>query len=529
MSEVLKYSIEVDDKGAAKSINKVGKKIDGLGDKTQKTTNSMKSSFGGLKNVVGAMGLASAGMAIFQLGKSAVTAGAEMEQTRIAFQTMFGGVEAGNKQLDKFIDFANVTPYVTKEVVSAGQALAAGGLRGEELMKTLTQVGDIAAATGKPFVDFAQIVAKSLTKGKVQQETFNQFLERNVPITEAIGLAMGKTSAEIMKMGSAGLITGKELKLGLSAISEGFTDSAGNFVQMGGLMDKQSRSLTGKLSTLMGKWETLLARVGEGNQGALKDFLDWGIKVVDLIPLIDFSPIIGAFEAWGNVMTPIIDTISELFGLFGGDGMAGLDMFQLAITGIGIALRVIIGPFLIIGGLIVAIIRNLVLMATNFNLLADSIMSVGKALVSLSTGDFDGMFKNLGDAKDSYGEFFAESTGKAFGEFGSSVGDLFSFKGQTMAGKGTSPFDMVKGAMSNDPLSVGGNTLAKDLTATDLNKDKTKVAGDASENKVESKRGGNTTINIETLAEITVNSSVSEAMGDIIATVNMGLLEATNF
>jgi tape measure domain-containing protein len=523
--EKLVYEIVVDDTGATKSFKKIEGAVDGVDKKFQgasKRSKGFGQTIGSLGKMAAGLGLALGAQQVLAFGKSFVQAGADLEQTRIAFGTLFGSMAAGNAQLDKFIEFANVTPFVTKEVVTAGKALATAGLEGNELMSVLTNVGDIASATGANFTGLGDVVSKALNKGKIQGEVLNQFLERSIPITEALGSVMGVSADSIFDLGAKGEITGEHLKAAMDKITTGFKKSNGQIVKWGGMMEKQSKTLTGLFSTLTGKWDTFVSKVAEGNQGALKGLVQNLITIVDILPKVDFTPIFQPFEMWGDIMMQVFEGFSDLFSLIGGDGFSALSKFQFAVDAIGIAFKVILGPMLIIVNLMTTIVKVVTNAITQFGKLTDVVFALGNAFVALSTFDP----KQIGDAfskiKSTAGTAFSDIAGKEFGRFGGNVADLFSMRKEKTKGKSTA-FDMFKTTM---PTAV-----TKLATGTANGGSTNAIAGTTGKrsNDLKQSKGKATQVNIQNvLGTLTINvqNSVKEAYPQIKREVEKLLVES---
>ena len=95
-----------------------------------------------------------------------VKLGAEMQNTRLAFETMMGSARKGNALIAMLEQFADVTPYDNDEVIKSGRMLLNVGVTTEELAKQLTMIGDIAAGPQQPLQDMVAITRKRRTKAR---------------------------------------------------------------------------------------------------------------------------------------------------------------------------------------------------------------------------------------------------------------------------------------------------------------------------------------------------------------------------
>ena len=244
----------------------------------RKTESRIREATGaaqGFGQVFGQLAAAAGSLALFKtIAGNVLEAGIEMEQTRISFQTFMRDVDAGNAVLAQLNEFSNVTPFQNDEVIQAGRVLLAFGTEADNLTHTLEILGNASSATGKDFSDLASIFGKAMAKGTVQAEELNQFAEAGIPILDELGKVMGVSAAEVRRLASAGQITGVQLTEAFENMS-----AAGGVFE--GLMERQSKTLGGLISTLQGKFGAALARVGEMFAKILAPAVEWMIKLWD--------------------------------------------------------------------------------------------------------------------------------------------------------------------------------------------------------------------------------------------------------
>jgi len=174
---------------------------------------------------------------------SALSGSGKLEQLNIAFETFLGNAELAKKVVADLRKFADVTPFETEQVNQAGRALLAFGFTADELIPTLTRVGDVAAGTGKDFNELALIYGKAKTQGLIQGEELNQLAEAGIPIYEELAKVLGVNEKEIRKLGEQG-------KISFASLEQVFKNLTGEGGRFAGLMERQSKSLDGLFSTL---------------------------------------------------------------------------------------------------------------------------------------------------------------------------------------------------------------------------------------------------------------------------------------
>lgn len=231
--------------------------------RTRGVSEAMSSMRGGATGLFGVMARGTAIIASVVAaaqGFFRVLSGAsKMEQLNIAFEVFLGSADKAKRVLADLRRFADFTPFETEQVNNAGRALLAFGFSTEELIPTLTRVGDVAAGTGKDFNELALIYGKAKTQGLIQGEELNQLAEAGIPIYAELAKILGVNENQIRKLGENGKITFASLE----QVFKNLTSEGGRFA---GLMERQSKSLDGLFSTLVSLVQSKLT-------GAMNDLL----------------------------------------------------------------------------------------------------------------------------------------------------------------------------------------------------------------------------------------------------------------
>ncbi len=225
---------------------------------------------------IGSVGTALGALGILAAGKAILTAGMNMEQTRVAFATFLGSAEKGNRVIAQLNKFSNITPFNNEEVIKSGRVLLAAQVPAEKLQGTLKNIGDVASGSQVPLTELSSIYGKVLNKGKAQAEELNQLSERGIPILQTLASQYGITTEEVLKMGSQGKITSAVIEDAFAAM----TSEGGMFFNM---MQKQSETAGGKLSTLQGSLGLLASELGERANPAIGDLLDKAIQLTNYL------------------------------------------------------------------------------------------------------------------------------------------------------------------------------------------------------------------------------------------------------
>jgi len=270
------FRINADTSGAKKGLNEIEKEINDV-DKAAKNTGKTMSGFGGtLANAAATFTGIAVGSAITALGVDSIKAAADFEQLNISFETFLGSAEQGKKVLEDLQKFSGATPFTGKEVQTAGKALLAFGIDAENLIPTLTRIGDISAGTGKNFNELAIIYGKARTQGTLFAEDINQLTEAGIPIIGEFAKQFGVAESQVKKLGSEGKISFANLEKAFQSL----TSQGGKFA---GLTEKLSQSTSGRFSTLVDNFDQLKISIGTGLLPVAESLIDTFTGFIDAI------------------------------------------------------------------------------------------------------------------------------------------------------------------------------------------------------------------------------------------------------
>lgn len=289
----------------AELLVKISGDSSGLQKELAASQRQLKRTFGAdameaSRMVVGGMGIMAA--AIGGVGVAAVKMAADMEQNRIAFTTMLGSAGAAEAMLSQLATFAEKTPFEFSGLVNSTKRLLAYGYAANEVVPTLTTIGDAVAAMGgsaevldRVTLAFGQMKAKGFISG----EEMRQLAEAGIPAWQFLANAIGKTIPEAMKLAEDKAIDAEAAMAGMMAqMSQKY----------GGMMEKQSGTVLGIISNLKDKGGSVMRALGEEITEAmdLKAKLQGALSWMD-----DFSAKVkgsGVAEAFRDMLPPGMET-----------------------------------------------------------------------------------------------------------------------------------------------------------------------------------------------------------------------------
>lgn len=267
---------------------KIGADTSDLRKELNATKRQIKTAFGSealdvSKKSLAVLGGIGAGLAA--LGVASVKAGASLQSTKTAFTNMLGSAEKAQDFLGKMQDFAAKTPFEFSQVSQAAQKFIAFGFSAEQVIPTLTAVGDAAAGVGLGAEGINRItlaLGQMAAKSKVQAGEMMQLTETGIPAWKMLADQIGVSVPEAMSMVSKGAI---DAATGITALVSGMEQS------FGGMMDQQSQTISGTWSTLMDGLEQSAAQVG--------------LQIAEALNLT------GIFQSLGDMLTNFAATVQS--------------------------------------------------------------------------------------------------------------------------------------------------------------------------------------------------------------------------
>lgn len=249
---------------STEAVKKAEKATDQLNKEIKETETQSAKSFSSIKNAILSTGiiaiLATVGKRIFDIGVAA-------EQTRIAFNTFLGSADRGKKLLADLTKFSIVTPFTPDQVNRAAKALLAFGVQADKIIPTLKTLGDVSSGTGKDLAEMAVIFGQIRSTGRLMGQDLLQLINAGFNPLQIISEKTGKSVSSLKESMEKGLIT-------FDMVEQAFKDATSAGGLFFNLMEKQSETVGGKLSTVAGNIEEMAKQAFEASHGPLSDLLN---------------------------------------------------------------------------------------------------------------------------------------------------------------------------------------------------------------------------------------------------------------
>lgn len=219
-----------------------------------------------ISNIQNSMNIAIGGWSIGKFVNQMMQVRGQFQQTEMAFRTMLQSEEKADALMKQLIRTAAITPFGVEDVTEGAKQLLAFNVAAEDVNKTLIGLGDVAAGMGLNLKDLVMLYGTTIAKGKMDTMDLYQFLNRGIPIADEIAKVMGLdvTNAikEVQKQIKAGKVTSDVFIQAMQSM----TAEGSKF---GGLMEAQSKTITGQISNIKDAIEQMFNELGKSQEGVI--------------------------------------------------------------------------------------------------------------------------------------------------------------------------------------------------------------------------------------------------------------------
>lgn len=304
------------------SVRSATKELDEQTGATKKVADTSDTAKTSVLNLGTAFKALIASAAAKTLWTTLIGSNAEMEQTLTSFTVMLGDAEQAKALVEEMTEFASRTPLELPDVTKAAQMLMSYGVAEEEVIEKMTRLGDLAGGSAEKLDRVSLAYGQMLAKGKVTGEELRQMTEAGVPLLQALADTLGTTTAEVQNMIS-------KSKVGIDDLDRAIESLTTGSGQFSGMMEKQSQTMTGMLSTARDLIAKFGREVGEEAFAEAKDALS------DLLETIRELEANGTLAEWAetigggiaDVLRWAKEAVSAILSM--GEPIAGLTKFVI--------------------------------------------------------------------------------------------------------------------------------------------------------------------------------------------------------
>jgi len=308
---------------------------------------------------------------------------ADMEQYQAGLETMLGSADKATSMLLDLKTMANKTPFETTDLIKASQTMLAFGMSSGSTMSALSMLGDVSMGNKDKLNSLTLAFAQVQSTGKLMGQDLLQMVGQGFNPLQIISEKTGRSMSDLKDDMSDGAISA-------DMVTEAFKTATSEGGRFYGAMDKQSQTMTGKLSTLKDAFSSTL-----------------GELTTTLLPTI----------------TKIMDKLSQLVGWF-----SKLDEGSKSTILTFVGLAIAAGPIIsvlgfvssaigVLSGIFATITTAITLLAWSLNLPVIAFVGIIAAIVAVGVAIF--VFRDqIWD--------FLKGVGKGIVDFISSIPEMLS-------------------------------------------------------------------------------------------------------
>lgn len=277
------------------SVNnqQVMRKLAEIQSEMRRTAKVAEESGTGLDKFADRLGKLAASMGLAfgakELVQNIVKIRGEFQQLDVAFRTMLGSAEKADALMLQLVRTAATTPFDLQGVAQGAKQLLAYGIAAEDVNDTLVRCGDVAAGLSIPLNDLVYLYGTTMTQGRMFTQDLRQFQGRGIPIAEELAKVLGTTTDKLGDMVTAGRVTSDVFQQAFNNMT-----SAGS--RFGGLMDEQSKTITGQISNIEDAIDVMFNKLGQQSEGIINTTLS-GV-----------SYIVEHYEQFGRMLLGLVAT-----------------------------------------------------------------------------------------------------------------------------------------------------------------------------------------------------------------------------
>lgn len=270
-------------------LAKCERKIDEFGRKTKNANRNMDELNQTTGKVSKTVAKLASAFAMKELVANILKVRGQFQQLEVSFTTMLGSAERADALLKQLAKTAASTPFGLEEVGQGAKQLLAYGVEVEKINGILIQLGDIAAGLSIPLNDLVYLYGTTLAQGQLYAQDLNQFTNRGIPMIAELAKQFGVAESEVKGLVEAGKVGFPEVQ----KVIESLTGEGGKF---GGLMEAQSRTITGQISNLEDAIAGMMNEIGQQQEGFINRVLS------------NITYVVENYERFGRILLGLVGT-----------------------------------------------------------------------------------------------------------------------------------------------------------------------------------------------------------------------------
>tara|TARA_R110001592_G_scaffold6338_3_gene34181 strand:+ start:320 stop:2317 length:1998 start_codon:yes stop_codon:yes gene_type:complete len=227
---------------------------------------------GKLKALAGPAAIGAVVIGLTKMATFAVRAGMEFEDLKDSLDTVFGSVEAGDKQFKRILDFAQNTPFQIDTVTKAFISLGSVGIEPtQRQMQVFADTASVAVDSKGAFEALIRVQQRAAA-GALGLQELNMLADRGIDVFKGLKDELGLSRLELADFGQ----TAGGSKLIIETLTKVLED------QFGGAMISKMDNLSTSVSNMGIAFKTLGNEVSESGLGfAMKAIVNTSTNLIN--------------------------------------------------------------------------------------------------------------------------------------------------------------------------------------------------------------------------------------------------------
>lgn len=223
---------------------------------------------------------------IQNIAKNALKASSDFEQAGVQFGVMLGSAKKAQRLVNEIQDMASVTPFETQDLLDASKTLLNFGINVQDILPDLRMLGDIAGGDKQRMQSLTLAFSQMSSAGRLMGQDLLQMINAGFNPLQVISEKTGKSMATLKDEMSEG-------KISVEMVRQAFIDATSEGGKFYGMMNKQSETLEGKLSTLNDAYTIMTRSISDMMIPSLKEGVEEITEVVK-----STTTAIESFKSW---------------------------------------------------------------------------------------------------------------------------------------------------------------------------------------------------------------------------------------
>ena len=238
-------------------------------------------------------------------GIAGVKFNAQMEQYSTTFEVFTGSAEKANSILDELQKKGASTPFEFTDLAEATQTMMSFGFSADEALANLDMLGNASQGNAEKLKTITTAFSRMSSSGKVTLEDLNMMIDVGFNPLRQVAEDTGTSMGDVYEKISAG-------EMSVETVTNAMKKMTSEGGQYFGLMDKQSETLNGRLSTLS---DTVQMKLGEAFTGLTDKISSMLPGIISFIESLDVNAVLNGIIALVGVLTTVLGIVTSLRGV----------------------------------------------------------------------------------------------------------------------------------------------------------------------------------------------------------------------